>query len=85
VTSFNYYAKKSIDKEDILTNKHYGWWKCGFSTRSTIHFIVTWQHPKRFRVWIGELASSMESFLAHPITFGKLSSLGPPFFLCTRG
>jgi len=55
----------------------------GFSTRSMIHFIATWQHPKRFRVWTSELASSMDSFLAHPITSGKISSFGPPFFLCT--
>jgi hypothetical protein len=41
--------------------------------RTTAQFIITWQHPKRFQVWIGELVLLIESFLAHPINHQMLS------------
>jgi hypothetical protein len=69
------------EKRNVLTNEHYGWWRCGFLTRSTAHLIATWQQPKKFRVWTDELTLSFESLLAHPIHHqmlsSELSSFGP--------
>ncbi len=53
--------KLDNEKKDVFTNGHYGRWRCDFLVESTAHLIVTWWHPKKFRVWTNKLALLMEN------------------------
>jgi len=65
-TSCNYCTEKLYDKNnEVFANGHCEWWRCGFSMRSMDVFIATC-HPKRFRVYMGKLAPSMEVFWPIP-------------------